>query len=163
MFCANIRTCVFRPQRALCAGERTEAANVSDSSKQRRDKRWAERYERSQAAFDARGRDSEQAGGWVEHVSGPDGVSYQFEVIPPGEPVGRDVSFYFRFALSVFLRGWFPRASNEDWVVEVRPDRGAKTVSRKRFATYLAAREYMGQARLAVQTGSGPPGDRASS
>jgi hypothetical protein len=124
---------------------------MSQESRQRRDQRWAARYEKSQAAFDARGRDSDRAGGWVERVAGPDGVSFRNEVIPPGEPVDGDYCFYARFVLSWFVRGWYPRASNEDWVVEVRPDRGRAAVTRLQFATFLEALEYVRLARLVVR------------
>lgn len=122
---------------------------------ERRDARWTARYEKSQAAFDARGRDSDGAGGWVERLSGPDGVSYRIEVIPAGEPVGRDYWFYVRFVLSWFVRGWYPRARNEDWVVEVKPDQRRAALTRLRFRTYLEALEYVRQARLVVKIGRG--------
>jgi hypothetical protein len=130
-------------------------ASMSEESRQRRNKRWAARYAKSQAAFDARGRDSELAGGWVERISGSGGVPYRIDVIPPGEPVGRDYWFYVMFSLSLFVKGWFPPASNEDWVVEVQLDQRRAAMTRVRFRTYLEALEYVRQARLVVTTGRG--------
>jgi hypothetical protein len=129
---------------------------MSEESRQRSDRRWAARYARSQAGFDARGRDSDLAGGWVEHLAGPDGVSYRVEVIPPGEPVGKDYWFYFRMSLSFFTKYWFPRASNEDWVVQVRRDPRSGVTSIERFTSYLEALEYVRQTRTVVTTGHDP-------
>ena len=126
---------------------------MSEGSKRRSDRRWAARYARSQAAFEARGRDSDMAGGWVEHVSSPDGVGHRLEVIPPGEPVGDDYGFYARFALSFFVKGWFPRASNEDWVVQVTADRRNASATSRRFGSYHEALGYVRQARTTLATG----------
>lgn len=82
-------------------------------------------------------------------------MSYRIEVIPAGEPVGRDYWFYVRFVLSWFVRGWCPRARNEDWVVEVKPDQRRVALTRLRFRTYLEALEYVRQTRLVVKTGRG--------
>ncbi len=137
----------------MCADGRQASKRMSKESRQRRDERWAERYARSQAAFDANGRDTDLAGGWVERHTTPDGVSYRIEVTPPGEPVGKDYWFYVRFVLSWLIRGWHPRASNEDWVVEVTL--GRKPVALLRFRTYLEALDYVRRARVVVQTGRG--------
>lgn len=129
--------------------------HMSDTSKRRRNERWAARYEKSQAAFDARGRDSELAGGWVERLSGPNHVAYRIDVTPPGEPVGRDVWFYIRLPLSWFVRGWTPRASNEYWVVEVKQEQPPSALTSERFRTYREALEYVRKTRLVVTTGRG--------
>ena len=136
---------------------------MSEQSKQRRDERWAARYEKSQAAFDARGRDSDLAGGWTERISGPDQVVYRICVIAPGQPDGRDWWYYARLPMVLFVPGWFPRARNEDWVVDVKPDQRGAQVTRARFKTYLQALEHVRRARLVVTTGSGTVASMATS
>jgi hypothetical protein len=131
---------------------------VSEASKGRRDLRWAARYARSQARFDAQGRLAERAGGWTEHVSDRDGIRFQINVIPPGEPVGKDYWFYIRLALSAFIHGWFPRASNKYWVVQVRPEQKSHAANEtEQFTAYPDALAHVRKTRAIIATRGGSP------
>ena len=113
---------------------------MNDERRRRSDERWAARYRRSQAAFEAADRLSEGAGGWVESVQGADGARYRIVVIPPGEPVGSDPLFYVTLVLSWLTRGLvYPTAKNQHWVVEVRRSTKGSSVSRVRLSTYREA------------------------
>jgi hypothetical protein len=117
---------------------------MNDERRRRSDERWAARYRRSQAAFEAADRLSEGAGGWVESVQGADGVRYRIVVIPPGEPVGSDPLFYVSLVLSWLTRGLVhPTAKNQHWVVEVRRSTKGSSVSRVRFSTYREALDHV--------------------
>jgi hypothetical protein len=117
---------------------------MSGERRRRSDERWAARYQRSQAAFDAAGRLSDAAGGWAESVQGGEGARYRIVVIPPGEPVGSDPWFYVTLVLSWLTRGLvYPTAKNQHWVVEVRRSTKGPDVSRVRLSTYSEALDHV--------------------
>ncbi len=117
---------------------------MSGERRRRSDERWAARYQRSQAAFEAADRLSEGAGGWAESVQGGDGARYRIVVIPPGEPVGSDPWFYVILVLSWLTRGLvYPTAKNQHWVVEVRRSPKGPDVSRVRLSTYREALDHV--------------------
>jgi hypothetical protein len=117
---------------------------MSGERRRRSDERWAARYRRSQAAFDAAGRLSDGAGGWVEVVHGRDGERYRIVVTPPGEPVGSDPWFYITLVLSWLTRGLVnPQAKNQHWVVDVRRSPKGPEVSLVRLASYREALDHV--------------------